>query len=216
MSFQEISGQVFEKYADQLFFGMLSRIPDTAIAEFAQKYVPIIYRKFDTGGKWAAYPPDYIEEPKFLTVNTSYVFYKHPYFDAHFKSGELAVTQKIYNEKKWIDNITDFKLWFYFDDEADARNSYQKLVDTFSSFNVLRRLTSTAAIDKAEFTDKNSNSYANQIEIVLAKDYFNEISTAFVEQKPIKMVTKSGYKILLKIGNELYDENYGIQHEYLQ
>ena len=205
-------------YSDKLYFGILSRHPDTAIADFMHKYVPIIYKRFDSGGKWIAYPPDVIEEPKFLTVSNSYIFYNHPYFDARFKFGELTVTQKIYNETKWMDNITDFKLWFYFDDEADARNSYKKLVDTFSSFNTLKRLTSTGSIEKAEFTDTSSTTYkfGNQIEIVLARDYFNEISTVFAEKKPIRIVTKNGFKILLKAGNELYDENYGIQHEYLQ
>ena len=84
----------------------------------------------------------------------------------------LQLLKRFYNEPKWIDNITDKKLWFEFDNEKDAKNSYQKLVDKFSSFKVLKRLTSDNGIDKAEFTDKNSDNYYSHIQILLAKDYF--------------------------------------------
>jgi hypothetical protein len=79
-----------------------------------------------------------IEEPKFYKVTHSYVFGSHPYFNGHFKSGQLAITEKIYTDEKWNGNLTDIKLWFEVDNEEDTKKSFKQLTDTFSSFkNVL-------------------------------------------------------------------------------
>src|SRR5688572_3810517 len=94
MTFHGSPAQSLETYADQLYFGMLSYKPDTSIREFIAKYAPIVYKKFDSGGKWTMYPPDLIE-PKFITVINSYIFNTHPHFKEKFKSGQLAITQKI-------------------------------------------------------------------------------------------------------------------------
>ena len=204
MTLQNSSAQTLDKYADQLYFGMLSYKPDITIKNFIAKYVPIVFKKLDSGGKWTAYPPDTFKEPKFETITNTFVFYSHPYFDGYFKSGQLAITQKIYNEPKWIDNITAIKLWLEFDNEKAAKNSYKKLVDTFSSFNVLKRLTSENGIDKAEFTDKNSDKYYSHIQIILAKDYFITTKYTIPSKKGFKTLSETGYKILVEIGNDLY------------
>ena len=196
--------QTLDMYADQLYFGMLSRKPDTIIKDFISKYVPIVLKKIENGGNWTAYPPDFFTEPKFETVTNGFIFYRHSCFKEHFKSGKLAITQKIYNEPKWIDNITDIKLWFEFDNEKDAKNSYNKLVDTFSSFNVLKRVTSNDGIDKAEFTDKNLNKYYSRIQILLAKENFNLIQFGIPSKEGLQTFTRTGYKILIEVGNDLY------------
>ena len=91
MTFHKSSAQTLEKYADQLYFGMLSFNPDTSITDFLKKYVPVVFRKFDSSVKWTMYPPGRTEEPRFVKVINSYVF-KHPYFNGLFKSGQLAIT----------------------------------------------------------------------------------------------------------------------------
>lgn len=198
------SDQTLDKYADQLYFGMLSFQPDTSITDFITKYVPVVHKKFDSSGKWTVYPPDVIEEPNFITVTNSYVFFKHPYFNGYFKSGQLAITQKIYHEQKWNDNITDIKLSFEFDNEKDAKNSYKKLIDTFSNFNVLKRVTSNQGIDKAEFTDKNSEKYYSNVQFILAKDFSIGKKYAKPTEQGIQIITEAGYKILFEVGNDLY------------
>jgi hypothetical protein len=198
MTLQNSSAQTLDKYVDQLYFGMLSRNIDTTIRDFITKYAPVVFKKND--GKWTAYPPDTFIEPKFETVINSFVFYTHPYFNAHFKSGQFAITQKIYNDSKWIDNITDINLWFEFDDGKEAKNAYQKLIDTFSSFHVLKRVTAENGIDKAEFTDKNSDKYYSHVQILFAKDYF--IQKKYLDG--FKIITTTGYKILIETGNDLY------------
>ena len=198
------SEQTLDKYADQLYFGMLSLNPDTSVTEFLTKYIPVIFKKFDNSGGWTVYPPGVIEEPTFYKVTHSYVFSSHPYFKGHFKSRQLAITQKIYSDEKWNGNITDIKLWFECDNEEDAKRSFKQLIDTFSSFNVLKRITSQQGIDKAEFTDKNCDKYYSNIQIFLATDYTLGKRYAMPTEKEVKIITEAGYKILVEIGNDLY------------
>src|SRR4030095_4943779 len=91
------SAQSLDKYADQLYFGMLSYNPDTSIKGFITKYAPIVYKKFDSGGTWTMYPPNFTE-PEHILVTNNYIFHTHPYFKEKFKLGQLAITQKIYKE----------------------------------------------------------------------------------------------------------------------
>lgn len=198
MLFQNSSAQTLDKYVDQLYFGMLSRNIDSAVKNFVSKYAPVILRKNDGG--WTAYPSDTFIEPKFETVTNSFVFYTHPYFNAHFKSGQFAITQKIYNDPNWIDNITGMDLWFEFDDEEEAKCAYQKLIDTFSSFHVLKRVTAENGIEKAEFTDKSSDKYYSHVQIQFAKDYFIQRK----KSDGFKIITTTGYKILIETENDLY------------
>lgn len=203
MTFHNSPAQTLDKYADQLYLGMLSLHPDTSINEFLVKYVPVVFKKFDSNMKWTVYPKVSIKEPEYYKVTNSYIFNKHPYFNGHFKSGQLAITQKIYSEKKWSD-ITDIELWFEFDTKDDARKSFSQLVDTFSSFNVLKRITSQQGIDKVEFTDKNCDKYYSNIQIILATDYSLGKTYIMPTKNGTKTITKAGYKILVEIGNNLY------------
>jgi len=198
------SAQTLEKYADQLYFGMLSYQPDISITDFITKYVPVVYKTFDSSGKWTVYPPGVIEEPDFITVTNAYIFLKHPYFNGCFKSGQLTITQKIYSDEKWNDNISDIKVWFEFDSEENAKKTFKQLVESFSSFNVLQRLTSQEGIEKAEFTDKNSDKYYSNIQIILAKDYSIGKKYAMPTENGIKIITEAGYKILVEVGNDLH------------
>lgn len=209
MTLHNSSAQTLDKYADQLYFGMLSLTPDTSISNFLTKYVPVVFKKFDSTGGWTAYPPGFIEEPKFYKVTHSYVFSLHPYFNGHFKSGQLAITQKIYADEKWNGNIADVKLWFEFDNEEDAKKSFKQLVGTFSSFNVLKRITSQQGMDRAEFTDKNCDKYYSNIEIILATDYTLGKRYVMPADNKVKSINEAGYRILVNVGNDLYD----IQHQ---
>jgi len=204
MTLQNSSAQTLDKYADQLYFGMLSFNPDSSITEFLTRYVPVVFKKFDGSGGWTAYPPGVIEEPNFYKVTHSYVFISHPYFNGHFKSGQLAITEKIYSDEKWNDNITDIKLWFEFDTEEDAKKSFKQLVDTFSSFHVLKRMTTQQGIDKAEFTDKNCDKYYSNIQIILVTDYSLGKRYVMPTENEVKIITEAGYKILIEVGNDLY------------
>jgi hypothetical protein len=204
ITFHDSSAQSLAKYADRLYFGMLSLNPDTSIKDFLKAYVPIVLQKPDTNGKWTMYSTELTTEPKHETVINSYVFDKHPYFDGPFQSGQLALTQKIYNDGKWQGNqLTDIRLWFECDNEKDARKSFKQLVDMFSSFHTLKRLSSQQGMEKAEFTDKKSDKFPSSIQVVLLTDY--TLGQRFVDftEKEKKFITKAGYKILVETKNDL-------------
>ena len=204
MTFQASSAQTLDKYVDQLYFGMLSFKPHSSISDFLVKYVPVVFKKFESNVKWTAYPPDSIEATHFQKVTHSYVFSSHPYFKGYFKSGQLAITQKIYTDAKLDGNITDIKLWFEFDSESDARKSFKLLVDTFSTFNVLKRVTKKDRIDKAEFSDKNCEKYYSNITIILASDKTFVKQNGISTEKEAAIITKADYKIFIEVGNDLY------------
>ncbi len=203
MTFHDSSAQRLENYVDQLYFGMLSYKPDTSIKKFIEKYVPVVYKKFDSSGTWTMYPPDF-KEPEFITVANSYIFNTHPYFTGKFKSGQLAITQKIYNEPQWSGNITDVSLWFEFDNEQDAKYDFNKLVGKFSSFNVSKDLSSDRGVEKAEFTDKDSGNYYGNVQIVLLKDYLIGKRYVAPANNGFKTFREPGYKIFFFIGTDLY------------
>jgi len=196
--------QTLDKYADQLYLGMLSLHPDPSITAFLMKYVPVVFKTFDGTGGWTAYPPGDTEEPNFYKVTTAYVFDQHPYFSGPFQSGQLALTQQVYLEETERNNITGIKLWFECDREADAKASFTQLVDTFSSFPVLKRITSQPGIDKAEFTDNASDTYYSHLQIILATDYSIGKRYVLPTEHDVKLITEAGYKILVEVGNDLY------------
>lgn len=204
MTLHNSSAQTLDKYADQLYFGMLSLTPDTSIADFLTRYVPVVFKNWDSIGGWTSYPPGFIEEPKSYKVTHSYVFDSHPYFKGHFKSGQLAITEKIYSDESWNGALTDIKLWFEFDNEEDAKNSFRQLLDTFSNFNVLKRITSQQGMDKAEFTDKNCDKYYSNIEIILAADFALGKRYVKLINDEMKIVNEAGYRVLVNVGNDLY------------
>lgn len=187
MTFQKGSAQTMEDYTNKLFFKIYTYNADTAVSAFLHKYVPILSKKPELGG-WTAYPPDYVKEPEFLTVANTYIFTKHPDFDAKFTIGKLEIIQKTYEKEHWIDNIQDIKLWFEFNKKTEAMEAYKKLVDTFTTISPLKRLSSQDEVRKAEFTDTGSYRLYSQIQFLLAKDNFK----------------KGVYKILLEVGNNLY------------
>lgn len=198
------SAQTLDKYADQLYFGMLSFMPDGAINDFLRKCVPAIFEERDSSGGWTMYPPSAFEEPKFYKVSHTFVFESHPYFDGHFKAGQLAITEKVYADENWNGNITDVKLWFEFDNEEDAKRAFKQLVDTFSSLNVLKRVTSQQGIDKAEFTDSSSDKYYRRIEIILATDYSLGKRFLMPSENEGRLIHEAGYRLLINVGNDLY------------
>lgn len=203
MSLQNSSSQTLDKYVDKIFFGIPSLNPDSTIAPFVQKYVPIVYKKYSPGSNWIAHPPP-IAEPKYMTINNSYFFDKNPAFNVPFNKGYLAITQRIYEEKNYIDQISKYELCFEFEDEKKAKHAYKELIGTFSSFHVLERFTKRNGINKAEYTDKSSNLFYSKVQVLFAKDYFISTKYQYLTKEGYKTIIKTGYKIVVLIGNELY------------
>ncbi len=198
------SAQTLDKYADELYFGMLSITPDSSITDFLKRYFPAVFKTNDSTSGWTAYPPGIIDEPNNYTVIHSYVFSAHPHFKGHFKSGQLAITGKIYTDERWNGDLKDIRLWFEFDNETDARNSFNQLVDTFSSFNADKRITSQQGMDKAEFTDKSSDKYYSRIEVILATDYSLGKRYVMPTENELSIIHGAGYRMFINVGNDLH------------
>ena len=49
--------QSVAEYTDQLFFGILSQNPHSAISVFLTRDVPTLLKKPQTEGTWTGYPP---------------------------------------------------------------------------------------------------------------------------------------------------------------
>lgn len=207
MSINNSQAQTLGKYADQLYFGMLSFKPDTTIEKFIRQYVPVVYREWDTSVKWTAYPPDsLLKEPAHMLVTSTFVFTQHPYFNGKFTAGKLAITQKIYDNKRLFDNITDLQLWFEFDNKQDAKQAFKQLIDTFASFHVLQKISKVKGIDKAEFTDTNADiktRACNRIQMLLIEDYALGKKYAKPSANGFDMLYETGYKILIETDNNL-------------
>lgn len=208
MSINNSSAQTLGKYADQLYFGMQSFKPDTTIEKFIRKYVPVVYREWDTSVKWTAYPPDtLLKEPAHIVVTSAYVFKHHPYFNGIFTAGQLAITQKIYEDTRMFGNITDLKLWFEFDNALEAKQAFKQLIDKFASFHVLQRISKVKGIEKAEFTDLNvdikTSMVTNRVQLLLIEDYALGKKYAIPTGNGFKMRYEPGYKILIETDNNL-------------
>jgi hypothetical protein len=204
MTFQNSSAQTLAEYTDQLYFGMFSLHPDSAITGFLERYMPFVLEKHDTKAKWTMYPPGVTEEPKFETVVNSYVFCKHPYFQGPFLSGQLAFTMKVYANKDRGTQWVSTKLWFECDNEKDAHTSFRQLIDSFSRFNTLKRMSSQQGMEKVEFTDKHSGKTPSRIQIILMPDYTLESRTGyFSEDNEANIIYAPGYRIVVETRNDL-------------
>jgi hypothetical protein len=49
MPHQKDTAPDLESFSDQLFFGLLSNNPDSAIEGFIKKYVPVLHKRPETG-----------------------------------------------------------------------------------------------------------------------------------------------------------------------
>ena len=77
-------------------------------------------------------------------------------------------------------------------------------MDTLRSFTVLEKITSQNGIDKAEFTDPNSETPNGQLLILMTKDNLNGKRFAKPTKSGLEVIMTPGYKILIEIGNDLY------------
>ena len=76
------------------------------------------------------------------------------------------------------------------------------LVDTYSNFDALKKITADGDIEKAEFTDVNAKTSYGRVQFKLAKDFFSITDVLLPESGEMQQII--GYKIQLEVGNNLY------------
>ena len=118
----------------------------------------------------------------------TFLFNKHPFFDALFTKGKVEFYTKNYLANSDKDNLEDLKLWFEFDESIPAAIAYQKLLDRFTPLSTQKKFSSDNETKIAEFTDAHSKEFYGHLRLTLARDNFKQ----------------GVYKILVEIGNDLY------------
>jgi hypothetical protein len=180
--FNTTNGQslTVETYSHQLLFNVFKEQPDTAIRAFLRLYTPSLIDKKTT-------PTDGTPETgnKSSLEIHSFVFTRHPFFNATFTSGKLEFYCQHFSDAKGT-QVYAVKLWFEFDTQQDAEIAFSKLVETFIPIATNKRITSTNGAVRAEFSDTRAKVFG-KIQVRITADNLD----------------KHHFKILFETENEL-------------
>jgi hypothetical protein len=168
ITFYHGKAQSVSAVTDKLYFGLFTNQLDPSIKKFIKKELPIL-TETHSRGSWTAYPPDSLINQQYANEEVVFKFKKHPYFDGKFKNGQLIVTKKAYHQKDKLDNLTDLKLSFQFDQSNKGYFSFQYIVNQYMNFNVYKRSTKNADLEKWEFTDIDEKSFPRHATILYYK-----------------------------------------------
>ncbi|MBS1915744.1 MAG: hypothetical protein JST87_05665 [Bacteroidetes bacterium] len=178
-------GQInkFDSLANEMFFNIFIYKPDTSVFDFVQKYFPGFTKPFKQG-HWTIYPPGPPPELEY-TVH-SIKFKKHPYFDAKFREGKLDILAS--EEKGGRPGVTDFQLWFMFDNKPDAQNAFDMLSKMFDTLSKSKKIFQKNDKTVAEYCDKTIFNEATSVEFILTNDELQD----------------DKYKIFFRLGSFTY------------
>lgn len=149
-----------ETYSQELFFNIFRDQPDTSIRPFLRLYTPSLLAKNENLPAPAGKPS--------LEVH-SYIFTKHPFFNASFTNGRLELFCQRYPEPRGV-QVFDVKLWFEFDTQEEAETAYSKLIQTFSPIATQQKKFSVSGAIVAQFTDTKGTKGFNKVQIRLTAD----------------------------------------------
>ena len=104
-----------------------------------------------------------------------------------FVKGKLDIHCKRYNSQELIQNITNIKLWFEFDDQQEAEIAFSRLVDNFILLSTDKKFGAANGAQKAEFLNSKNTKGFNRVQFRLTIDN----------------VAQHRYKILFETGNTM-------------
>jgi len=168
-------------YTNQLFLNILTEQPDSSITGFLKLYIPSLYDKKKTPAFSATDTFHYHEEIH------SFLFTNHPYLKMKFVKGKLDIHCNRYNNPELIQNITNIKLWFEFDDQQEAEIAFSRLVDNFILLSTDKKFSAMNGAQKAEFLNLKNTKGFNRVQFRLTIDN----------------VAQHKYKILFETGNTM-------------
>ena len=168
-------------YTNQLFLNILTEHPDSSITGFLKLYIPSLYDKKKTNALSATDTFYYHEEIH------SFLFTHHPFLNVKFVKGKLDIHCKRYNSQELIQNITNIKLWFEFDDQQEAEIAFSRLVDNFILLSTDKKFGAANGAQKAEFLNSKNTKGFNRVQFRLTIDN----------------VAQHRYKILFETGNTM-------------
>lgn len=153
------------KLSDELFFNIFTHNPDSIVFDFVKKYFPT-FTKTQYQGGWTAYQAKPI--PVYDKTVHSFMFIMHPYFDITFREGKLDLFALESQESN--PGITDFHLWFFFDNETDGKNAFKFLCNRFEKVSSDKRTFTKSNKIIAQYTDQEKVDGTNCYEILLVPD----------------------------------------------
>lgn len=168
--FTIVQGQslTVENYTNQLLFNIFKVKPDSSIIPFLQLYTPsLLQRKLSNPEIGVTNGTN--EQKEFTIEIHSFMFTKHPFFNATFTSGKLELLCQHYTNLKGV-QVYDVKLWFEFDTQPEAEMAFSRLVETFIPISSLKRFSSSNGAQKAEFSDTKTTKGFNKIQFRLTAD----------------------------------------------
>lgn len=174
-----------DSYTNQLFFNILKDQPDSSILDFLKLYTPSLYEKKHKPFGWTTYTS--IDTLRSHQEIHSFIFTRHPYFNAKFTQGKLDIYCKRYDDPKLIQNIVNVQVWFEFETQQEAEIAFSRLVDMFILTATDKKFSSVMSAQKAEFTNSKQTEGFNRIQFRLIADN----------------ISRYRYKILFETGNNL-------------
>ncbi len=168
-------------YTNQLFLNVLTERPDSSITGFLKLYIPSLYDKKKPPAFSATDTFHYHEEIH------SFLFTDHPYLKMKFVKGKLDIHCNRFNNLELIQNITNIKLWFEFDDQQEAEIAFSRLVDNFILLSTDKKFSAMNGAQKAEFLNLKNTKGFNRVQFRLTIDN----------------VAQHKYKILFETGNTM-------------
>jgi len=162
--FNVFTQTVFGKTTSELYFNILTYQSDSIVAVFQKKYAPVLMQK--PTGNWTAYPPTFKQMPEQLAVH-SFVFTEHPHFKANFTTGQLDFLTR---ESDSSIGLRALELWFNFDTESSAKNTFTQLVNLYTPISNYKRVYKKNGKSVAEFKNKTDPNSEETIQFILVKD----------------------------------------------
>jgi hypothetical protein len=173
---------------EKMFFNIFNHNPDSSVYDFIKKYFPI-YTEEPYQGGWTMYPPGPM--PVYQSTMHSLLFTKHPYFDTKFREGRLDLLSK---EKEGEGpGLTDFHLWFFFDNKNDADEAFAKLSSMFEKLSIHKKIFNRDGRKVAHYSDGEEMGGMNTAEFILTTDELHE----------------NKYKLFFRLGAFTYLEENG-------
>jgi hypothetical protein len=174
----------FDELSHKMFFNIFINKPDSSVFDFVKKYFPAFTKEYESGG-WTIYPPN---PPELQYTVHSLKFNQHRYFDTKFREGRLDIFAS--EEKGGRSGVTDFQLWFMFDNKVDAQNAFTKLSKMFDPLSKSKKVFQRKGKTVAEYSDQPILEDTNSVQFILTKDELQD----------------NKYKLFFRIGSFTYSK----------
>lgn len=122
----------FDSVVNRLQFHVFTDNPDSCVLPFLKRCVPVLAQKPQPAkGGWTMYPPGPVPTPQdgLLSIKVA----QHPFLHYKHSGARFDILTQ-----EWEDGrpgIRALRVWFYFDQKADAKTALKALLEMFKAAN---------------------------------------------------------------------------------